>query len=294
MKSPIIKLQAIPEIMEEDKGFITYKEKTYFYKRCNNDLCYRELIAYEIATFLNIPSVFYSLVEIPNAKADYDIGVIAENYKRSDLYYINGLTLLKDYHYDYLKNWYKRNNYRNNFNYNTLNDIWNALEFRYRFEENRADLVKKILTNIINNIFLFDIFTKNADRNFNNWELVENIETGEVNTNKLYDNEDIFLGNNYQVNSIIVNPSNRKCDWYTHLREFLIVSDGEYLNTVVNIYNKLTPNVLASLIELAERRHKMIIPLSTKNDILTKYEIHYQKIGLIISEFNKQLKRILV
>jgi len=288
------KLESKKRIEELDKGFIDYHEKQYFFKRCNDDLCYREIIAYEVANFLGIPSVFYRIALIPDKGNHNVLGVISEDYKNKDLFYIDGQTILKDYHYGYLKNWHKNNNYQNNYCYNTINSIWNSLDYRYRFLDNKNEVVRQLLNDIIENIFLFDIFMKNADRHFNNWEVEENLETNEIKLNLLYDNEDIFLGDDPKMNNIIVDSSNRGSDWYDLLREFLKVSDGEYLLIVNSFYNRLTPKTLIGLIEATEKRHNIKIPNATKKEIISKYVNHYAKIGVILKEFNTTQRRILI
>lgn len=294
MERYLNKHESKKHIEQLDKGFIDYQGKQYFFKRCNDDLCYREIIAYEVANFLGIHSIFYRVALIPSSSNHNDLGVISENYKNKNLFYIDGQTILKDYHYGYLKDWQKSNNYQNNYSFNTLDSIWNALDFRYRFLENRSEVVSQLLNAIIANMFLFDIFMKNADRHFNNWEVAEDLETNEVKLSPLYDNEDIFLGDNPRMCNITMDSFDRGNDWYDLLRQFLNVSDGEYLVIVNGFYNRLTPKTLVDLIELAEKRHNINIPISTKKEIITKYVNHYAKIGQVLKEFNERLKRILI
>lgn len=293
MINHINKLESTKNILESDKGFIDYLGESYFYKRCIADLSYRELIAYEIANFLSISSVFYKPVLIPNIKNEFDLGVIAKDYRKENHIYIDGYTILHDYYYNYIKKWRRKDNYHNNSCFNDLNSIWEALDYRYRFSDNRQQIVQNILKDIIKNIFLFDIFTQNVDRNFNNWELDENIITDEVKLNKIYDNEDIFLVTNHQLCNIVVDSAMRG-NWYDLLRNFLLVSEGEYLEVVNNIYNKLTPETLFDLILIAEKRHNILIPMATKKEIFERYKAHYEKISIVLKEFNKGIKRVLI
>lgn len=53
-----LNLSNIEEIIDRKKGFLTYQNTSYFYKRCRRDLAYRELIAHEICEVLDIPSFF--------------------------------------------------------------------------------------------------------------------------------------------------------------------------------------------------------------------------------------------
>lgn len=281
------------EIILSDKGFINYNHTNYFYKRCTGDLYFRELIAYEIANFLNIPSIFYEPFLIPNQYNQFDYGVISHDYRQENLMFITGKQIIEDYNKDYLNKWFASKR-KNNHEYNNLENIWNALDHRYRFMPNRNKIVEDLMNSIIKNIFLFDIFTKNADRHYSNWEIIENQKTNEIYLNSIYDNEDIFY-KNYNISLLGCSIENKNDgNWYELLREFLILSDSEYLNLVQDIYNKLTPQNLIMIIELSEKRHNIEIPLTTKKDIISKYNEHYKKIGIILNEFLNKNKKIVL
>lgn len=283
-------------ISEQQKGFFEYQDKNYFFKRCKNDWCYRELIAHEIATFLNIHSIFYKPAFLINQCGIYDKGVISLDYRSDDLSYISGYDILKDYYDDYLGNWLKEDVYnnkrKNNYKYNNIESIYKALIHRFSFigdGEQKADYILKF---IIKEIFLFDIFTQNSDRHFKNWEIVENINTNQIMLNALFDNEDIFL--DYQSTPKLKCSNKGSTDWYDELKELLLMTDNEYLPIVKYMFNKLTPEKLIMLIQFTERKHQIIIPLYTKKDIVTKYKEHYEKIGEVIKIFEQKDKKIFI
>ena len=281
-------------IINTNKGFIEIDSTNYFYKRCVDDLTFRELIAHEIADFLKIPSIFYEPLLIPNKYGKYDLGVLSKDYKKPNIFYIKGKEIIYDYNKGYLKQWYKDDK-KNNYEFNNLENIWNALEYRYRFLYNKESILSKIINDIIKNIFLFDIFMQNNDRHYNNWEICENIETNETYLNPIYDNEDIFYKNYNQANLGCSLKNKNSNDWYELLKEFLIISENEYLSIVTNIYNILTVDKLIFLITLTENKHQIKIPLTTKQDIILKFTKHYAKLGDIIKEFKtKEEKRIIL
>jgi len=287
-----LNLSNYEEIIETKKGFFQYKNISYFYKRCKSDLAYRELIAYEISNLLNIPSTFYQIIEIPAGRFEGTSGVIAKDYRTDNINFTKGYFVLKDYYNDYLKEW-GHNDRENNKRYNNLENIWTSLEYRYKFLDNKNQIIEKLFNKIIYNMFLFDILTSNADRHFHNWEIVDNDKTDEIYLNKNYDNEDIFL-RDYNIPELAISNSTNQYDWYDTLREFLIISDNLYLDMILDMLNKLTPETLIKIFTITEKRHSLEIPLSLKQEIIKKYNIHYEKIKLVVDEFTtKRNKKIL-
>lgn len=284
----------IEEIISTDKGFLTIDNSSYFYKRCNHDLSYRELIAYEFAQYLGIPSIYYELCLIPNKIGELDLGVISKDYRKDKFIYVLAQDIIKDYNHVFLKQEWYENKRKNNYAYHNIENIYSSLKYRYHFMENGNEISNKILKEIIKNLFLFDIFTQNADRHFNNWQVEENLETNEIKLNSNYDNEDIFL-KNYNIPQLGYSITNKNSgDWYDVLREFLTSTNNEYLPLVEEMFNKLTPENLITLIELTERKHQILIPLETKKDIVEKYNNHYQQLKFILEDFKKNSKKIIL
>lgn len=280
------------EIKNNKKGFFEYNNLSYFYKRCNGDLAYRELIAHEIANLLNIPSTFYQIIEMPKGYYESKLGVVAKDFRKKDTNYTKGYFVLKDFFYDYLKEWNIDNDRENNKNFNNLEDIWKSLEYRYRFLESKNKIVEKLLEQIIYNLFLFDIFISNGDRHFHNWEVVDAVDNN-IFLNKNYDNEDMLL-KDYKIPEISVSKSTNKYDFYDTLKEFLKISDYPYLEQVKNMYYTFTPDTLIKIFKITEKRHNIVIPISLKKEIIKKFQNHYLKIGMIISEFIKKENKIII
>lgn len=283
-----LNLDNMDEIINHKKGFFTYQNISYFYKRCKDDYAYRELIANEVCNILNIPAVNYYLIKIPEGRFEGSSGVVALDYRKTDTLYIKGYNILKDYYKEYLKIW-SSNDRKNNYNFNNLENIWQSLKYRYRFDNNSDLIIKNIFDSLICNLFLFDIFLSNGDRHFHNWEVVEN---SRIFLNMNYDNEDIFL-KNYKIPNLSVNQSSKDYDYYDTLKEFLNVFEGKYFNDVMYMYQKLDTNVIYKVFKLVELKHNIKIPDYTKNDILKKYFIHYETIGKIIKDYdNKKLIKL--
>lgn len=284
-----LQLTNFEEIINSKKGFLSYQNKGYFYKRCKEDLAYREIIAHEICELLKIPSIFYQIIELPAGKYIGNSGVICKDYRENYHTYVKGYNILKDYYDEFLHIW-TYNDRVNSPMFNNLEDIWNALEYRYRFSNDKPIIIKEIFDNLIYNVFLFDIFNSNADRHFHNWEIDENIKNDTSKLNINYDNEDIFLYD-YNIPELAVNRSTNKYDFYDTLREFLIVTETEYLDKTLEIFNTLTPNTMIEIIKLTEVKHKIEIPQKTKEDIISKYLRHYENINKVLKEFFPKLKK---
>lgn len=287
-----LNLSNIEEIIDRKKGFLTYQNTSYFYKRCKTDLAYRELIAHEICETLKIPSIFYQMIEIPAGRFEGISGVICKDYREINHAYVKGYNVLKDYYDEFLKVW-TNNDRENSPMFNNLENIWESLNYRYRFSHNKKELIKNIFDSLIYNIFLFDIFNSNADRHFHNWEIDENIvkDTSKLNIN--YDNEDIFFLD-YTIPELAVSRSTNQYDWYDTLREFLIVFENEYLDIVVKIFNILTPETMINIIKNTEQKHNIEIPLNTQKDIISKYNKHYSQLESIIKEFISKDEKTIV
>lgn len=297
MKKGIIKLEELNlenfnEIIARKKGFFVHKNTSYFYKRCKSDLAYRELIAHEIANIFNIPSSFYQIIEIPCGKYEGNKGVITKDYRQDNLNFTKGYFILKDYFNDYLNEW-TPNDRENNRKFNNLEDIWTSLEYRHKFLENKKAIVETLLEQLIKNIFLFDIFSSNADRHFHNWEIVDNDIDNSIYLNKNYDNEDSFL-HDYKIPELSVSRSTNNYDWYDTLREFLIIFENKYFETVENMFNTLTPDILIKIIQITEKKHSIEIPINLKQEILLKYRKHYEQIELVLNEFKTDIKKIIL
>ena len=262
-------------------GKIILKDNNkYFFKRCKDDWCYREIIAYEIANYLNIPSVEYELAIIPDSSNSFDLGCISLDYCKKDHTYITGLDILLDYNDCYLHEW-GHNEYSNNRLVNNLENIWQALEYRYRFDKNKLYLVAKLMYQLTTQVFLYDIFLANPDRHYLNWEIDE--FENDANINVLFDNEDILLDySNSPKLSIYLEE--RKSNWYKNLEIFLEHSSSLYVEHVNKMYDMLSPYKINELIELCEQNKEARIPLATKDHILKQYIAHYEQIGKIIKK----------
>lgn len=266
-------------IKQLNKGFVKLDTgEIYFFKRSYADFAYREVIASQVAKYLQIPAVSYHLAKIPSYNG-FDIGVISLDYRQDGHSYIVGMEILRNYYEDYLDKWDK--NINNSTIYNNLEDIWNALEFRYQFMENRSYIVAKLMNQLIYNIFLFDIFFINSDRHYTNWEIDETEK--DANINLLYDSEDIFLENSSHPR-LTVNYENSKTSWYDNLDKFLQISSAFYGEMVYNFYRAITPIDLINIIYNYEKEYNCPIPLITKENIYQKYKEHYQKIGEVMKK----------
>ena len=273
-------------IYEEQKGFLNLSGEIYHFKRCKDDLCFRELIAYEIAKYLDIPALKYELALIPFEKNAYDFGVISKDYQKKDKAYISGCDVIKDYYYNYTNEWIETA-YSNNIYFNNLYSIWCALEYRYRFNENCITIVERLINQLISRVFYYDILLKNADRHYSNWEIEEGNFDTDININLLFDNEDIFL-DYADYPKLVLDYEFKKSSYYENLERFLRQSETPYLTLFKRMYKKINPEIFVLLVNKALKDVKY--PFD-KQKLFYDFNVHYERIGNILKSIENEVKR---
>jgi hypothetical protein len=207
-----------------------YDGKQYFIKWSDKILLLNELVAAEIAKDFGISSVRYAY-----ARCDYNEFfngdcVISEcAYRDNDKVYD-----LSDLVGDKL----------------TLEDIWNALEIKYK----DYDIVSVLMDEIVN-VFLFDILIANDDRHSSNFFIVEN-EIG-AHVAPLFDNEYMLCDSSidFQYYSIKVDGGNPYYRFIPgNLSRFLQISDKRYLDRLKSKLWIITPNNLDVIFERIEKQ----------------------------------------
>lgn len=135
-----------------------YNGETYFYKYNEDIPPYSELVAEELAKDYGLPCVSYDLATLNGIK-----GVISKSYKKSNVNYISANVLLSN-----TFDRFHDGKCLNIDEYNNLDSIWTALDYRYRDRENKVEITHHLMKQIVD-IFLFDIITCQSDRSASNW-----------------------------------------------------------------------------------------------------------------------------
>ena len=265
----------------------------YYFKKTKYP--YTELLAYEAASFLEIPAIEYDLAYFQSMH-----GVISKDYKKDDANYISGQDIL----FQYLKNMWELekmglmsneyNRFSHNapfsFNINNLEVIWQAIETRYKKLKIDID-IKSIMDNLIL-YFIFNILTLQCDGMSQNWVLEEKEEG--VSLAPIFDNEMCFLLNeklglpnsNLSTNFNDIGRGN-----YKILEEFLKISSEEYVNLFQEKFNMLTIETFNRLINNVESKIESQIPMKIKEEYIKLFNFNRQNIEEVLEYYLVQKKR---
>ena len=231
-----------------------YEGKQYFIKWSDKILLLNELVAAEIAKDFGISSVRYAYARCDYNEFFYGDCVISEcAYHDNDKVYN-----LSDLVGDKL----------------TLEDIWNALEIKYKDE----DIVSALMDEIVN-VFLFDILIANDDRHSLNFFIVEN-ENG-VNVAPLFDNEYMLCDSsiNFQHYSIKVDEGNPYYKFIQgNLSRFLQISDKRYLDRLESKLWIITSSNLDVIFERIEKQTGFQFSDDYKEGIKEGFNINHSMI----------------
>lgn len=162
-------------------GYSNLKYNHYLWKELKDrNHFYKSLIIEEMAQLSNIDVPHTELVI-----SDCIHGELIEDYRKDGFRYISGTEILYDFFQaekdsDYLKQvipHYLRKDYLDEMEkiqllkyLNTLEIIWNALEFRYQKYLRKNEIVNHIMGDLSNR-FAFDFLTMQRDRHASNWEV---------------------------------------------------------------------------------------------------------------------------
>jgi len=144
-----------------------YHGKTYYYKFTDYKEIspYNELIAEELAHDFGIPCVDYDLAVL----GDIREGNISKDYKRPDANYLTGQDILYSF---YSKTMNFGDSFLDENRYNSLENIWDALEYRYQFHPDKREVIRSLMEKLVN-IYLFDVLVCQSDRHSGNWMIEE-------------------------------------------------------------------------------------------------------------------------
>lgn len=266
-------------IKNNNQGFhisFPYKGETYFYKHCFSILdgsfidCYNELVAEELAKDFGISCVDYDIAALGSYR-----GVISKNYKLDNAVYIPGKKVFND------------RSYKDD---NTLENIWDALEYRYQNHPNKREIISDLMRKIIN-IYLFDIISCQNDRHSSNWELM--ISGRKTDIGPLFDNDRILLdggkdavvGLGIDFDSYI--PVQNLLE---SIQSFQYISNEEFTSIIKEKLWIISNENLNKVFEKIEKKTGISMPLDSKLFYLCSYQEHRKKLEKILEE-EKDRKR---
>lgn len=248
-----------------------YKGETYFYKlsfyvQKGSQVFinpYNELVAEELAKDYGIPCIDYDLALLGANK-----GVISKNFKQNGINYRNGSELLLEYYKNVQGN-----------SYNTLENIWDALEYRYYHNPSKKQIISYLMKKIVD-IYLFDIIVCHSDRHSNNWQIMESKDN--VDIAPLYDNERIMMNYNtvvcLGVNFLWADYENL----WKSIGQFQKISSEDFTNIIKDKLWIISEENLNKVFERIEKKTGYPMPEERKEFYLSNYKDHKKRLEEIL------------
>lgn len=252
-----------------------YNDKEYFYKYNENTALYNELVAEELAQDFGIDHVNYYLALFDNHQ-----GYISESYKKDNVDYIFGSDLLYECYGYMTEN-------RNIEEFNNLESIWDALEYRYANNPNKNQIISDLMNQIVN-MFIFDIIICNYDRHSNNWEIIES--DNEIKLAPIYDNEGILVTNdNNALVSMLLEEKVHGILWKA-ISDFQKVSSSEFTDLIKEKLWIISEENLNNVFTRIESKTGVAMPDIYKKYYLEEYKNHKNRIEKALTD-NKDIRK---
>lgn len=274
-------------LLEKEKDssifWIEVNGNQYMFKPCTKKEAVKELLAAEMLEYVGYEHASYDLACING-----EYGVITRNLKKDYCNYISGDELIGTYYEHIDPNVDKsKNDYEDRFN--NLSDIWDMLEIRYYSHPNKNNIVKNIMSGLVEQ-FMFDILICQWDGAAYNWVIEESDNYAKL--FPIHDNEKMLDGLNqaYEFNSNLKveedsdSHTRTKNNYYKEIRKFLSYSDDRFVNEFKNLLNSLSPNNIRYMIIGIENKIGEKIDYKIKNEIISMYEYLHAKLSEILEE----------
>lgn len=246
------------EYLSQVETFIIDNKK-YYYKSSKARKVYNELIAEELAHDYGISNAHYDIAHHNGRLGPLSLNVHQETDK---VYTIE----------DILKEAFKLNFIEDK---NTLEDIWTALEHKYKNKE----IVEQLMNEIVD-VFIFDILIANSDRNTGNLTIIEN-ENG-IHVGPLFDNENMLDIDSIMHGQYLLGIDETDMDFgnfdYNFLEQFLNISTDEYLDYFIEKYKII--------------REENILDVFKRVEARIDYPMNPDVCKLIVDGFSKNRKMI--
>lgn len=281
--------------------------KKYIFKICTKN----SQGQYNLEFFYNDLIVKYICDEISLDCCDIDLintnkkmGVIVSDYRKDGYNYINGQQILGEYLMYLEENKLIEESLGISVKYpldenhrlflinqmNNLETIWDALNYRYRNDQEniKNDKIIKIMSELSKR-FCLDYLVMQSDRHERNWEVEEKGNNSSL--TPLYDNETSFEWG-------IINPEMRveisgMKGINNELEKYLIYSSDYFRNNFLDLFKSLTPQKIEEIITKIEIERGFQFPYIYKRNVIKHYELNYKDILSRIKRINLEegLKR---
>ena len=268
----------IKNLDEEDWFLKVFNQKGIPYR------FYVELLLEYLAQMVGIRTVESKIVEVNKQLKTY--GLISKDYRKKDCIIISGkeivLNFLKHLEKSNLLEDYlgikKVNELENaNSEYNSLDCIWDALNYRYANFSNGKEIVANNMNEPAKR-YTFLFLMMQSDFHLGNWEMIEQEKTAFL--VPMYDMDMSFRTsfNDYAKNNSMKSYLTSTQDVYQDFSSFYFSLPEKDQIIIQNEILVLTPETIATAIDLMPKIYSIEMPNSMKETILQRYNEHYQKI----------------
>lgn len=229
----------------------------YFFKYDSKFSPFNELVFDEICSDLNIECINYDLAIIGNFK-----GLISKSFVKKEAKIITGETILGDYYKDPDVQKMIQKDISADlslFCFNTFQDIWPALDYRYRNRVDKEQVVQYLMENLVK-MFLVDSLVGQVDRHEENWQVLE-CSNGDVKFHPLFDNIRIL-----SMHFPPLSESSFKVTSYKeyflaeNLREFIKISSQEFIDELANMLWVIKEDNLENIFERISKKIQYPMP----------------------------------
>lgn len=227
----------------------------YYFKEVPNRELVMELISTFIASILGIATLKENIAILNDKYGLLSKSYLEENDKSYSLY-----NLMVDYFYE--------NNddeqlldYKTLSSLNNLEDIWFALEDKFKDQTTTKEIVDGIV-----NIFIFDILIGESDRTLRNIEIID--KGFKKTLAPLYDTSSILSSKNTALG---VDLEDYLKDDIDKLDKFLEISDTTYKERFYNWLDILNSIGIENIIDSVEKEHSIVIDENLKEEIIIKF-----------------------
>ena len=252
---------------------IDKNNEIYFFKVLTVGNPYSELLAEELLKDLGLPHAEYDLAIYGKNK-----GVITKNFRKKSKKYITGEVILKDY----LRSLGMDTEEIALSDFNNLETIWNALEYRYRNNPNKVMIVERLMNQLVN-LFIFDIMIENFDRYYKNYQIEEGED--DINLAPIFDNETI--GSNYRKVSLRVNNDRNSDNSYDELSNFISMSKFETRDLLKEKMEIISGENIDQALYKIERKTGYPIPDGIAVEYIKEFMNQSERIERILNKYTK-------
>ena len=258
-------------VLNKDNSFgldtVILNGKRYFIKDIHFKK-YNELIAEELLKDYGMSGAHYDLALFNNKEC-----LMTEDFKNSNSNYYFVADLLNDY-----TNYLKHDINDKDFKYidNSLEEIWNSLDYRYRNNSNKEKIVYDLMDEITN-LFIFDIITSQGDRHSRNIQIEENNK--KIKLAPIYDNEKIC--SSMKCLQLTVDSSVDNSLEYC-LEEFINISAPIYYEKIISNLSIISLDNLQDVFKRIEKNTKYKMSFEDKNYYIDNFFEHKRKIEKIL------------